>query len=57
MVAGYPDSLNSRVSHDPSLLLNSLEDINYVQDLYQIPKALMHNGLEERNIVMLKNQH
>lgn len=49
--------LQSGISLHSSLVLNRLELIDDIDDLYQIPEALMHYGLKEHDIVVLQYQH
>ena len=57
MIAWNSNRLNAGVTQDSSLLLHLLVNIDDLYDLYQIPETLMHDGLKEKYIVMLKNQH
>jgi hypothetical protein len=49
--------LQSGVSLHFCLVLNRLELIDDIDDLYQIPEALVHYGLKEHDIVVLQYQH
>jgi hypothetical protein len=46
--------LQSGISLHSSLVLNRLELVDDINDLNQIPEALMNNGLKEHDIVVLQ---
>lgn len=49
--------LYSGISLHFGFMLHLLKSVNYVDDLNEVAEALVHDGLEEHDVVVLQDEH